>query len=37
VCSDCDSVVTFIATVALSREAFTEERQEAFVAGVAQV
>jgi hypothetical protein len=36
VCFDCDSVVTFTATVAISRAEFTADKQDAYVVGVAQ-
>ncbi|KAJ1474415.1 hypothetical protein T484DRAFT_3264942 [Baffinella frigidus] len=35
-CSDCDTVVTFTATVAMSRAEFSADKQVAYVAGVAQ-
>jgi len=36
VCFDCDAVVTFTATVAISRAEFSADKQDAYVAGVAQ-
>ena len=35
-CSDCDSVITFTATLAMSREEFTGEKQDAYISGVAR-
>ena len=35
-CSDCDSVVTFIAMLSMSDAEFIAEKQDAYVAGVAQ-
>jgi len=36
VCFECDAVVTFTATLAMSRAEFTADKQDAYVAGVAQ-